>query len=372
MWPAGYERPDTPAVQRFQVEHAQEIEFHEYIQFELDRQLESAMERGRTAGLGLGVIHDLAIGSDPGGSDSWCFPTLFVQGATFGAPPDPLAEQGQDWSLAPLDPRQLREDGYRFWTKLLRRAFRCAGGLRIDHAMALERLYWIPKDHSIPGAYIRYPAEDLFGILALESWRANAIVVAEDLGTIPSGFREKLEAWGAQRTHVLYFERDRDGTFCGPERYSAHAFTTANTHDLPTLCGFLTASDLELRRRLGVLTKPEWTLASAEREEALRQLEAALVRGGTLKDTRYRDPEAFCAAIIAFLTATPSSMLAIALDDFGLEPEAINLPGVSMQVHPSWSRRMRQPLTELLDSPFARTLLQKLGPRGARPPSGNR
>jgi len=370
--PAGYERPDTPAVQAFRVEHAREIEFYRYVQFELDRQLESATQRGRTAGLNLGAIHDLAIGSDPGGSDSWCFPTLFVRGTTFGAPPDPLAAQGQDWSLAPLDPRQLREGGYRFWTKLLRRAFRSAGGLRIDHAMALERLYWIPKDHAVPGAYIRYPAEDLFGILALESWRANAIVVGEDLGTIPSGFREKLEAWGVQRTHVLYFERDRDGTFCRPERYSPHACTTANTHDLPTLCGFLTAWDLELRRRLGVLSEPEWTLASAERGEALRQLEAALVSGGWLKATPSREPEAFFAAIIAFLTATPSSLLAIALDDFGLEREAVNLPGVSMQVHPSWSRRMSQPIAELLESPFAQALLRKLEPRGARLLPGNR
>jgi len=371
-WPAGYERPDTPAVQVFRAEHAREIEFHKYVQFELDRQLESATAQGRRAGLEVGLIHDLAIGSDPSGSDSWCFPALFVRGATIGAPPDPLAEQGQDWSLAPLDPRRLREDGYRFWTKLLRHAFRCGGGLRIDHAMALERLYWIPKDHAVPGTYIRYPAEELFGILALESWRANAVVVAEDLGTIPSGFREELEAWGAQRTHVLYFERDRDGTFCGPERYSAHAFTTANTHDLPTLRGFLTASDLELRRRLGVFSEHEWELASAERREALRQLEAALVGGGWLNDTPSREPRALCASIIAFLTATPSALLAIALDDFGLEREAINLPGVSMKVHPSWSRRMSQPLAELLESPFALALLHKLEPRGARLHSGNR
>jgi 4-alpha-glucanotransferase len=169
QWPAEFRSPTSRAVQDFRRTHADRVDFHRWLQFETDRQLGEAAERGRGADLKIGLYQDLAIGTSPAGSDTWSFPDLFVHGACVGAPPDPYAATGQNWGLPPIDPRRLKEDGYRYFIRVVRAAFRHAGALRIDHVMGLFRVFWIPNGHSgTDGAYVRYPSGDLLGILALE------------------------------------------------------------------------------------------------------------------------------------------------------------------------------------------------------------
>ena len=194
-WPAAYRDPRSPAVEAFRSANGEAIELHGYLQFELDRQLAEAARRGAKAGLALGLYQDLAVGTAGDGSDPWAFPGLFAHGATVGSPPDDYAAGGQDWGLPPIDPGALAEQQYDYWIRLLRAAFAHSGALRIDHAMGLLRLYWIPRGApATEGCYVRYPARELFGILALESRRHRAIVIGEDLGTVPRGFSAPASA----------------------------------------------------------------------------------------------------------------------------------------------------------------------------------
>jgi 4-alpha-glucanotransferase len=369
-WPEGFEDPSTPAILRFRREHHDEVDFHCYLQFELERQLTSAHEHAVARGLPIGILHDLALGNGPGGADTWSFTNRFARGASIGAPPDPLAEQGQNWGLPPMNPLRLREDGYRLWTNLLRHAFQSAGALRIDHAMGLERQFWIPDADRTSGAYVAYPWEDLVGILVLESRRAGAIVIGEDLGTVPAGFREKLEDWGIQRTQVLYFEGDGTGGFRPPEAYAPHAFTTANTHDLSTLSGYAHGADLMLRHELGLVVEGGLDEALRKRRLQLQRLHEAFIGSGVMDEADpMEEPATLCAAATEFLALTPSLLVGIALDDLGGEVETVNVPGVSVSQHPSWSRRMKCSMSELFQSENTQGTLEKI--RRLRPLSKN-
>ncbi len=374
-WPDEFQSPSSPAVARFAREHSREIEFQTYIQFELDRQLGEVQEAAQAKGMPIGILHDLALGSHPGGCDTWSFPELLARGAAIGAPPDPLAEQGQNWGLPPLNPFRLKEDGYRLWSQLLRRAFQSGGALRIDHVMGLDRQFWIPDTVGTPGAYVEFPKEDLMGILALESQRAGAIVIGEDLGTVPHGFREDLADWGILRTQVLYFERDGAGDFHGPEAYARLAFTTVNTHDLATLHGYASGEDLKLRTSLGLLSQEELTSALVRREEDLRALRARLVDQELLDESNERrarnDPKLLGLAATEFLASTPSLLVGCALDDLAGESEAINLPGVQSDQHPSWTRRMGRTLEEIFSLPQVGEAFHRLQQR-ALPKTSNK
>jgi len=363
-WPAQYRHPDSAAVQRFREEHGESIDFHRWLQFEIDRQLAESAAAARTLGLPIGIYGDLAIGSSAGGSDAWAFPDLFADGSNVGAPPDAFARSGQDWGFPPIDPHRLRAQSYGYWIRMLRSAFAHTGALRIDHIMGLFRLYWIPAGRpATEGAYVRYPARDLLGILALESQRAGALVIGEDLGTVPRGLAARLARWGILSSRVLYFEQCA-GSFRPAKRYSRRALVTANTHDLAPLAGFLTGRDLQLRRQVGQITSDE-ELDSLQRQrardcEALRQ---RLVREDLLpSDPAPLHPDRFAAAVTAFLCRTPAPLVGLSLDDLLGETEPVNLPGVAASHHRSWTRRMRVPLDQLLSSPAARASLQAVPP----------
>jgi 4-alpha-glucanotransferase len=358
-WPPELHDPHSPAVREFAQANEAKVDFERWLQFETDRQLGEAAARGRRGGLAIGLYQDLAIGSSPAGSDTWSFPHLFVHGACIGAPPDPYSATGQNWGLPPIDPRRLKEDGYRYFIRLVRAAFRHAGALRIDHVMGLFRAFWIPDGHSgADGAYVRYPSDDLLGILALESVRNNALVVGEDLGTVPPDVPPALAKWGILSSKVLYFERGDAGSFTPADRYAADALATANTHDMATLAGFWEGVDIELRAAVGLLKPSDVQSAREERTRDKRELLRALSRAGVLDkrvDASPDDTQISVAelrgAVHDFLALTPSVLVGVALDDVAGEVDPVNVPGVGQDQHPSWRRRMSKTLARLREDP---------------------
>jgi len=344
--PPALASPGASGVPTFRAAHAEEIDLQCYVQFELDCQLRAAAGHD----LPLGFISDLAIGTAPRGSDVWAFPGLFPSGAHLGAPPDVDLPEGQDWGLAPLHPHRLRAEGYRYWIAVLRQALRHAGALRIDHVMGLFRQYWIPPGGSpADGAYVRFPAEELLAVLAVESSRREALVIGEDLGTVPRGLSTVLRRWGILSTRLLYFERERSGTFRPARAYSRRAMVAANTHDQVPLAGYVAGRDLSLRRRVGAIASDAThATLQARRARDVRALLRRLSRTGLLPAGGAPPaPAVLSGAVHTFLARTPAPLVALNLDDLTGETEPVNLPGVGLDRYPSWSRRLRLSLEEL-------------------------
>ncbi len=345
--------PASAAVNELAFTRAHRVDFHRWAQFEADRQLADAAVRARSAGMRIGLYHDLAIGSAPGGADAWSFRDLLVAGVSAGAPPDPYSASGQNWGLPPMNPSALRRDGYRFFIDLIRAAFRHAGALRIDHVMGLFRLFWIPDGMTgAQGAYVTYPADDLLGIIALESVRHRALVVGEDLGTVPDYVRPALAKWGVLTSKVLYFEREWHGGFRSADQYPPLALATANTHDMPTLAGFWAARDVALRREVGQLaTDDDEAKALEERDRdrghLLRLLEAEqILPQGSVPQSSAE----LRAAVHGFLWSTPAQLVGLSLDDLAGEVEPVNIPGVGPDRFASWTRKMRADLETITTS----------------------
>jgi len=360
-WPAELREHGSEAVRRFAAEHAQRVDYHQWLQFEADRQLEIAATRAADAGMRIGLYQDLAIGTSPAGADTWAFPELFVQGASIGAPPDPYSATGQNWGLPPLDPRAMRSNRYQYFIDLVRSGFRHAGALRIDHVMGLFRLFWIPQGKTgVDGAYVRYPAEDLLGIVALESARHNALVVGEDLGTVPKDVPPALEKWGVLSSKVLYFERNSRGAFKPAMRYPRLALATANTHDMPTIAGFWEGRDIAVRREVGLIASDGDAERAREDREGDR---AALLRRLRAEKIIPREqapdtPAELRGAVHAFLCRTPAQLVGLSLDDLAGEVEPVNVPGVGPDKYPSWTRKMRLDLATITSSDDVRTALR--------------
>ena len=356
-WPAGHRDPRSPAVVEFRERHADEILFHQWLQFALDAQLAEVASGARDAGMRIGLYQDLAIGTAPQSADRWANPGLFVSGASLGAPPDPYSETGQVWGLPPIDPRRLARSGYRYWIEVVRASLRHAGALRIDHVMGLFQQFWIPDGATgEDGAYVGFPADDLLGILTLEATRARALVVGEDLGTVPPHVPPAMRECEILRSRVLYFERTRSGGFARGSTYPRFALATANTHDMPTLAGWWGARDLDLHHLLPKKRKrgaegregARERTARAAREKEKRALLRRLAAEGALPSAR--EPESGAelrGAVHRFLCSTPAALVGISLDDLAGEVEPVNLPGVEPDRFPSWTRRMGMSLEEM-------------------------
>ena len=354
-WPSEFRHPASSDVVAYRAANENAVDFHRWLQFELDRQIASASTRARESGLGIGIYQDLAIGAAPDSADLWAFGHLFLTGVSVGAPPDGYAQQGQNWGLPPIDPRQLVEDRYAFWIALIRASLRHAGALRIDHVLGLFRQFWIPA--GMPGslgAYVRFPTEDMLGILALESARHHALVVGEDLGTVPPEVPGVLERWGILSSRVMYFERESDGRFRPASSYPKLSLTTADTHDMATITGFWTARDIELQHMAGLITSPEGAAAAhALRNDERRFLVERLVAEGALKSSLAEAPSnaELRGAVHRFLCSTPASLVGIYLEDLVGEREPVNLPGVSAELFRSWTRRLSNPLEKIAEDP---------------------
>ena len=347
-WPEALRSPDSPAVAAFRSARADRIDFYRWLEFVTQQQLAAVALRARVLGMDLGVYQDLAIGTHPGGGDTWSNPELFLSGASVGAPPDPYSATGQNWGLPPIQPKALRGQRYRYWIQLLRRAFEHAGALRIDHVMGLFRMFWIPDGGTgKDGAYVRFEAGDLLGILALESVRHAALVVGEDLGIVPAEVPPALRKWGLLSSKVLLWERDQDG-FKPAVSYPSLALATANTHDMAPLAGFWSERDLELRKQVG-LVRTSREVRQEKRQRAADK-DALLRRLGLAPPPHYdeaRSTRRLTAAVHEFLGSTPAALVGESLDDLTGETEPVNVPGVGPDTFPSWRRKSRMTMEEI-------------------------
>lgn len=354
-WDGAAASPDTGYCAAQRTALADRIEFHRWLQWICDQQLESAQDAARRAGMDIGVVHDLAVGVKLGGADAWTLSGVLAQGVTVGAPPDMFNQQGQNWTQPPWHPGRLAESGYAAYRDMLRTVLRHAGGIRVDHVLGLFRLWWIPEGAGPGGGtYVYYDHEALIGILALEAQRAGAVVIGEDLGVFEPWVRDYLAERGILGTSILWFEHDGDGPLA-PERYRQQCLTSVNTHDLPPTAGYLAGAHVTLRESLGLLRRPvaEERAADAAEQEAV----LALVREHWLLPAAGEAGEqATVEALYAFTALTPSSLLGVALVDAVGETRTQNQPGTSSE-YPNW----RIPLA----GPEGVVLIEEL-PRDAR------
>ncbi len=327
---------------------ADEIRLVCFLQWLCERQLAQAAARGREAGLWLGFYRDLAVGAAPDGGEIAAEPELFLQGASVGAPPDPFAEGGQVWGLPPPNPLAMARSGYAAFSALLRANMRHAGALRIDHVMALARLFVVPEGApALAGAYLAYPLDDLLGQLALESQRAKCLVVGEDLGTVPEGLREKLAAANVLSYRVLWFERWGE-EFAPASAYPRKAVACASTHDLPTLAGWWSGADIAEKAALGLIADAaaEKDRRRADKQRRVKALAAEnLAPAGAGLDAPLDG--ALATAIHAFIKKTPAALAMMQIDDLLGERNAVNLPGTDRE-RPNWRRRLARDATEAL------------------------
>src|SRR5215218_7910856 len=348
-WPAPYRHPGRPEVAAFGRRHHQEVEYHAWLQWLLEEQLAAVP----STAVGLGVLNDLAIGFAPDGFDAWSFQDELAAGISVGAPPDPLGPHGQDWGLPAFVPDRLAAGGYEPFAQTIRAGMAHAAGLRIDHVMGLFRLFWIPEGaEPAEGTYVRYPADDLLGVLALESAAAEALVVGEDLGTVEHGVRERLEAEGVLSYRLAWFEHGPGGGRRRAADYPRLALAATTTHDLPTVAGFFSGSDLRHLFEIGVAAPGGDEQADQEAQRAsLRRL---LEDEGLLAPGE-ESVEAVVAALYGFLARTPSMLLAATLEDAVEAHERPNVPGTIDQ-RPNWSLPLPVRLEELADDPRVRRL----------------
>ena len=333
-WPVALQHPANPEVAEFVGRHPRAVDFHRWLQWQLDEQLAAAQSQAVRTGMPLGIMHDLAVGVHPSGADAWALQDVLALGVTTGAPPDEFNQLGQDWSQPPWRPDRLEELGYQPFRALVSAILRHSGGVRIDHIIGMFRLWWIPKGAPpTEGAYVRYNHEAMIGIIALEAYRAGAVVVGEDLGTVEPWARRVLHDRGLLGTSILWFEID-SGTR-GPleaQWWRELCLSSVTTHDLPPTPGYLDAEHVRLRHSLGLLTRPiedEMTDHHAEQEAWMAELR----RVGLL--AAEADERDVIVALHRYLARTPSRLLALGLADAVGERRTQNQPGTTNE-YPNW------------------------------------
>jgi 4-alpha-glucanotransferase len=327
-WPAEYRDPKSAATGEFAEKHRERILFFKFLQWQIQVQASEAHARALAAGMHIGLYHDLALATDQYGADLWALRPFFVAGSRVGAPPDELAPSGQDWGFPPPNREEHRRNGYQLFAQSIRNAAACGGALRIDHVMRFLRLFTIPQGFETrQGAYVQDYAQDLLGIVALESVRGNFVVIGEDLGTVTGEARAALAEAGILSYRVLWFEREGAGNFNPPQFYPERALVCATTHDLPTLAGFAAGRDLAARKAAGLADESEYQQQVAHRAGEVLRLEEALRGAGFAGDP------------LGFLLSTPCLLAVINQEDLSGETEQQNLPGSTWQ-YPNWRRKM--------------------------------
>lgn len=335
-WPDEWRQPDDLKCARLRqgIDQA-EIEFIEFVQWNADRQLGSCRRRADELGMKVGLYLDVAVGVQSDGFDAWNEQSAISRQLAVGAPPDMLNTAGQNWGLAGFNAAGLEICSFEPYRQMLRASMRHAGAIRLDHVLGLKRLYLVPEGFAADnGVYVQMPFEALLAVTAQESVAHRCVVIGEDLGTVPEGFREQMADWGIWSYQVMMFERDQHGRFRGIDDYARNALVTFNTHDLSTYAGWRSFSDLKLKRSLGV--DPGETDDS--RWHALAMLTEALRHHGDERHDLY--------AVIGFLARTKSRLLAVSLDDLLGMINQPNIPG-TVNEHPNWRQRLPLAIDEI-------------------------
>lgn len=359
-WPEEFQSPHTPEVARFAKDRRERVEFYWWLQFVADQQLATAQKAGCDAGAAIGLYRDLGVGIAGDGAEAWAEQGQLALGVSVGAPPDPLALKGQDWGLVPFNPIALREAAYRPFIGVMAANMTHAGALRLDHAMALQRLYWVPEGSGADqGAYVRYPVDDLFRLVALESRRNRCLVIGEDLGTVPEGFRERMERTGIFAYRVMVFEKTEGGRYKRPDEFDAQALSIFATHDLPSARGWWRGADVAKRERLKLYPRDDM----AEDERVARGHDRAMLRAALMAerllpaDFPFADEDLddnaatiFARAAHDYLAHTPSKLMMVQLEDVLALDEQMNLPGTTTE-HPNWRKRLPVDVETVLADP---------------------
>ena len=355
QWPFDYGDPTSSAVELFQKKHATRIHYFYYVQWLCELQLTRLDQVAQKSSLRLGLYHDLPVSIHPDGADAWGFQNQLAKDATIGAPPDTFNLQGQNWGLLALNPRALRQHGYEFFRQTVSQNMQHGGVLRIDHALGLFRMFWVPFGHSgRDGLYVKTYVDEMLAVLALESVRHKVMVVGEDLGTVTSAIQRKLEGAGLLSYRLLFFERKQGGAFHLPHQFPSQALVSATTHDLPTLKGYWAERDMEIKEQANLYPQPEDRARETQaRGEDRRQLWEALRRAEFIL------PESMPATlslemmkmVYQFLAQTPSRLLMVQLEDLLGELDTPNLPGAADSAYPSWRVRLSRELTSWLKDP---------------------
>lgn len=353
-WPKQFLSPGPPS-REYAKRHRKRIRFFQYVQWIASEQLGENRRHAEHTGMAIGLYNDLALGSERNGAEAWMYQSVLALDADCGAPPDAFAPDGQNWGLPPINPLALRANGYELMIRLLRNNLRYGGAIRLDHVMALCRLFWIPRGKPASlGTYVHYPFEDLLSIIALESVRSKSLVIGEDLGTVPDWVREQLSKAGVLSYRVFYFERRDDGSWKAPNEYPEQSLAVVTTHDLPTLTGFWSGEDLQVRAGLGMFRDDAARhQAWEERERDKTRILDALKQQEVLPEGMSSDPAsvpsmtpALCQAIHAYLAKSSSAIVLANLEDGLEELSQTNLPG-TVDAHPNWNRKYAVSVEEI-------------------------
>lgn len=376
-WPKQFLIPGPP-VHAYATAHRKRVRFFQYIQWVASEQLAEIRLTAERLGMPIGLYHDLALGADRNGAEAWTYQSVLALGADCGAPPDAFAPEGQNWGLPPINPHALRASGYELLIRLLRNNFRLGGAIRLDHVMAFCRLFWIPRGRpASEGTYVQYPFEELLAIVALESVRSKTLVIGEDLGTVPDWVRELLAKARVLSYRVFYFERDTGGAMKSPGHYPTQSLAVATTHDLPTLTGFWSGEDLQVRSRLGAFPdsathRQAWEDRQRDKTQILTALkQEGLLPNGVTEDlaTAPAMTDELSQAIHIYLARTPACLMLANLEDGLGELSQTNLPG-TVDSHPNWTRKYAVRVDEIISDARLRQLgacLRSTRPLGACP-----
>jgi 4-alpha-glucanotransferase len=350
-WPEEFRDANGEAAARFAAAHPGEVEFYAYLQWLAHEQLCGAQGLARELGMPIGLYGDYAVGANPSGSETWADQNSYRLGAEIGAPPDPLALKGQGWGIPPQDPHQMLAQRLQGFATLIRNNMRYYGAVRLDHVMALFRLWWVAAGFPpTEGAYVHYPLQQLLTVLSLESVRGACLVVGEDLGVVPDEMRRAMPECGLYHYKVLLFEKV-DGRFRRPDEYVRHALATVTTHDMPTLRSYWEGRDLELRSRLGLYPSAEMEGEVIRERAHDRELLLGALESQGLKPARPATPfEAFTAelaqALHLYLARSATALAALQIEDLLGETLPVNVPGTDRE-YPNWQRKVSADIEDM-------------------------
>ena len=329
-WPADMQQANQISP-HLQMQLAPRVEFHKWLQYTADKQLSYVQQNALDSGMNMGLYLDLAVGSRRGGAETWCTSDAVADHVSIGAPPDHLSPAGQNWGLTAYAPAKLKTSKYKALRQALRTSMRHASMLRIDHVLGMNRSYWLP-DNGAAGGYIKQPFESILAVIAIEAERAQTVVVGEDLGLVPHGFRQTMRARGLYSYSVLQYDKDEQGEFKPHAQLNPQTLACFATHDTPTLKGFYQKTDIGWWQKLGWIAADQVDTATQQRDHEITTI---LTQAAQKKSTDYNG---FRDGINNILAASPASMVALQADDIFEVEQAPNLPG-TIDEHPNWRRR---------------------------------